>query len=443
MSLAAAAALCVLSAPLSGGLAPLRITSDRRGFETVQGKPFFWLGDTGWTMTTRLTMEEIDEYLSDRKKKGFNVIQLILVPWDARTNGNLAGEKPYIDNDMAKPNPRYFDHVEKILDKIERRGFYPAVVPFWLAGLPEPEPVEVPRHEAYAKYLGKRFGHRPLIWLLGADRWPNGWADVIRAFAAQLEKSSNRSDLLLTHHPAGGQSSSRFFHAESWMDFNMLQSGHNADLPAYRLTQGDYAKTPVKPVLDGEAAYENITNALVQYAPGVRVINDYDVRRQAYQSVFHGAAGHTYGACEVYEFHHEKAGKARWTVGIHWREALQLPGAAQMGHLRRLIESRRPSTRVPDLSLIVSPNSEDPNLHLAALRDEKFQWAMVYTPNGSEFRVDSSRLKGNRVVGRWFDPRTGRFGRPFPVASTSSAPFTPPAKPESRDWVLLLEGKRS
>jgi len=439
MKIASIIALIVLASASSAQLAPIRISPDGRNFVKADGKPFFWLGDTGWTMTTRLTMKEIDEYLADRKRKGFNVIQLILVPWDARRNGNLAGEKPYLDDDMARPNPRYFDHIERVIDRIERRGFHAAVVPFWLAGLPEPGPEEVGKHEAYARYLGARFGKRNLFWLLGADRWPNGWADVIRAFALQLERSSGRSDQLMTHHPAGGQTSSRFFHTEPWLDFNMLQSGHNADLPAYRLTVGDYSKTPVKPVLDGEAAYENITNALVPFGPGVRIINDYDVRRQAYQSVFSGAAGHTYGACEIYEFHTKGAGKAHWTVGIEWREALKLPGAQQMGYLRRLIESYTPATRVPDPSLIVSPNPEAPNEHLTALRDSNGKWAMVYTPKNAAFNVDTRRMGPDPLTGRWFDPRTGKTGRPFTVPSGPNVALTPPQALNKSDWVLVIK----
>jgi hypothetical protein len=116
------------------------------------------------------------------------------------------------------------------------------------------------------------------------------------------------------------------------------------------------------------------------------------VRRQAYQSVFSGAAGHTYGACEIYEFHNEGAGKAQWTVGIHWRKAPKLPGSRQMGYLRRLIESHTPATRVPDSTLIASPNPEGPNEHLAALRDRNGNWAMIYTPTGEPFQVSTHRF---------------------------------------------------
>ena len=41
------------------------------------GKPFFWLADTGWEMLNRLNRAEIETYLENRKAKGFNVIQTV------------------------------------------------------------------------------------------------------------------------------------------------------------------------------------------------------------------------------------------------------------------------------------------------------------------------------------------------------------------------------
>ncbi len=417
----------------------IQISEDGRNFVTAQGESFFYLSDTAWTMTSRLTDPEIELYLSDRRRKGFDVIQIVLVPWGVRDSGNLAGDLPFLENDMARPNPAYFARVERILDRIEAYGFVPSVVPFWLAGLPEPGPEERAKHEAYARWLGERFGERSIFWLLGADRAPGGWAEIIRAFAAELERSAGRTDLLMTHHPQGGQSSSTWFHADPWMDFNMLQSGHNLDINHFALIDRDYALTPVKPVLDGEPAYENLTNALVPYQPGVRLVNGYDVRRQAYQSVFGGAAGHAYGACEVYEFHREGMGKARWTVGIDWKDALQLPGSTQVGHLARLIQSRSPLTRIPDQTLITSENPADHRRRIRALRCRNGSWAYVYTPMGDRFTLDLSRLQPGRLAAVWMDPRSGIELPAWIVPEGSPQDFTPPSSGPDQDWVLILD----
>src|SRR4051812_28865294 len=61
------------------GPQPLKISPNGRYFMTPDGKPFFWLGDTGWLLFSKLTREETIRYLDDRKAKGFNVIQVMVV----------------------------------------------------------------------------------------------------------------------------------------------------------------------------------------------------------------------------------------------------------------------------------------------------------------------------------------------------------------------------
>src|ERR1044072_3974575 len=57
----------------------LKISPNGRYFMTADGKPFFWLGDTGWLLFSKLKREEVIKYLDDRKQKGFNVIQVMVL----------------------------------------------------------------------------------------------------------------------------------------------------------------------------------------------------------------------------------------------------------------------------------------------------------------------------------------------------------------------------
>src|SRR5690348_15593458 len=50
--------------------------------ETVDGKPFFWLGDTVWSGPAAASLDDWNAYLADRRAKGFNVVQFnAVVPW--------------------------------------------------------------------------------------------------------------------------------------------------------------------------------------------------------------------------------------------------------------------------------------------------------------------------------------------------------------------------
>ena len=69
----------------------LRISENRRFLVTERGDPFFWLGDTGWLLFTKLTREEAEKYLEDRHQKGFNVVQ-VMVLQNVRKPINVYGD---------------------------------------------------------------------------------------------------------------------------------------------------------------------------------------------------------------------------------------------------------------------------------------------------------------------------------------------------------------
>src|SRR6187431_1407813 len=91
----------------------LQVTKDGHYLQYEDGTPFFWLGDTGWELFHRLDKEEIEGYLQNRKQKGFNVIQaVILAEFDGLKKPNRYGEIPLRDLDPTKPNEKYFELVD-------------------------------------------------------------------------------------------------------------------------------------------------------------------------------------------------------------------------------------------------------------------------------------------------------------------------------------------
>src|SRR5690606_15669859 len=116
-----------------------------------------------------------------------------------------------------------------------------------------------------------------------------------------------------------------------------------------------------------------------------------DVRRSAYWNMFAGAAGHTYGCNEVWQMHSPEH-QGLFGAQLHWKEAMQLPGAAQMGYLRRLFES------LPWQSM----RNEPKLLVRGVLSRFRHTWAMVspdkdiilvYSPYGKAFRLKLSVMK--------------------------------------------------
>ncbi len=428
-----------------------RVHADGHYLQTPTGEPFFWLGDTAWELFQRLSLEEADAYLTDRAAKGFTVIQAVaLAEFDGLHTANFAGEQPLIDDDPLKPNDAYFAHVDAVIARANALGLVIGLLPtwgdkvrpFWGVG---PRIFNVDNARGYGAWLGARYRDADVIWILGGDRPPlgvdNGVAfddrAIWRALAAGI-RSGAGADALLTYHPAGYSSSAEHLHNEAWLDLNMFQSGHGSghDVPAWEWVAREHAREPRKPVLDGEPNYEDHpVNPWPSWDPASGYFSDHDVRRQTYRTVFAGGCGVTYGHHAIWQFCGERFAPINH-ADRSWREALDRPGACQMIHLRRLMESRPYFSRVRDPLLMASPNGEGAR-HLEATRDEHGRSAFIYLPQSEPVQVDLARLSGERLDVWWYDPRTGVVTSQGSLPRVGLATFTPPS--DGPDWVLVLD----
>jgi Protein of unknown function (DUF4038) len=284
----------------------LRVSDDAHFLMRNDGKPFFWLGDTGWELFHRLNREEADYYLQHRANQGFTVIQAVaLAEFDGLNIPNAYGATPLLNNDPTKPNEAYFQHVDYVIDKAALLGLHIGLLPTWGDKVYKdswgkgPEIFNPQNARAYGVWIGNRYKNRSnIIWIMGGDRNPRAGsadAEVWRAMAAGVTEGVGGAEkALITYHPQPNQEGSgQWFHSDNWLDFNMFQNGHCRDGENYNKIRAAYDRLPTKPVLDGEPIYEDHP---VCFNPGdLGTSNAYDVRKSAYLDLFAGAFGHTYG----------------------------------------------------------------------------------------------------------------------------------------------------
>ncbi|HVS73162.1 MAG TPA: glycoside hydrolase family 140 protein [Phycisphaerae bacterium] len=425
----------------------IQVSPDGHSFVTASGKPWFWQADTAWCIFNHPSPADVDLYLNDRASKGFNVVQGCVAVWDYRTRKNPDGEVPFVNGDPAHINDAYFKNVDSVIDKVEARGMYMAVLPFWTKNTRSGPAADPETMKAYCHYLAKRYAAKNIFWVLGGDTAATQIQPVINAEAAGLQegaKEAGVSKIMITYHPTGRESSSFWFQDSPWLDFNAIQSGHFIDTTNFQLVGNDFVKKPVKPTLDMEPGYENITDRLVRDNPDAKRIQAVDVRRSAYLAVFAGAAGHSYGNGEVYEFYHPMPGGAPgagWHANMDWKDALKLPASGQIQFVRDLILSRPAIGRMPDQSLLAAPASNRAVERIEALRGADNSYAFVYLPAGiHEVTVNTGKLTGNQLKTWWYDPRTGKATAGETLAKTDTKAFTSPAGPAGNDdWVLVLD----
>lgn len=351
----------------------LRVSENRRYLVREDGSPFLWIGDTAWHMVDTLTRQEVDLYLGHRAANGFSVIQTAIFMGkgdDAaqrRNPANAYGDRPFQGGDEPDPaSPRvlpggtpdapadYWDHLDYIVRVARLRGLYLALLPCWgayhIGGRFGPAGVIFDAHtaHAYGVFVGARYGHEPhLIWVLGGDTGADEPSDKRRIYRQMaqglVEGATGHSpmwdeihkgwdQLLMTYHPHAVQSSSFWFDRDAWLDLNTIQTFRHRTRIA-EMVRKDYQRSdPVRPTVLGGPAYEG-------YSPHSQVRTyPYQVRRQAYEAFWNGAAGFTYG-CAL-----SAPGGAGplFGFGPEWTRLLDLEGAQQVATtLRAFLETHR------------------------------------------------------------------------------------------------------
>jgi len=423
----------------------LRVTADHHHLEFTDGRPFFYLGDTAWMLLARASREETDRYLTNRAAKGFTVIQTVVIaPEGGLTVPNAEGDLPLINGDLARPNERYFQHVDYVVQRVAQLGLFVGLLPTWgqywkQEGKQQPL-LKASNADAFGRFLGSRYRSQPVIWILGGDQditSPQERA-VVDALARGLKEGDGGTHLI-TYHPRGPGFSFDSLPDSAWLDFHMVQSSHGArDHDNGLFAEHDYALTPPKPTLDGEPRYECMpVGFYYQDASRLDRFDDYDVRQAAYWSLLAGACGHTYGNNNVWQCWQPGREPVLW-ANQAWQDALDTAGAFQMGHVRRLFESRPFNKLVPNQAMILDgPRNGGAKVRAASAKDGSF--AFIYSPRGESFTVDKSVITAPRMREIWYDPR---YGVAYDVHTTSSRgiqTYAPPTSGRGQDWLLIIE----
>lgn len=417
----------------------LKISPNKRHLLTESNKPFFYLGETAWELFHRCDREEADLFLKDRASKGFNVIQSVaLAEIDGINTPNSYGHQPLVGHDALKPVEAYWQHVDWIVKRTNELGMYVGFLPTWGdKWCNEPLIFTLDNARKYGEWLGKRYKNAGLIWILGGDRRisKDSQSDVIRAMAEGLRAGDDHGHLM-TFHPPGNTSSSKYVHCESWVDFHMQQAGHYRDRASWQLAEFDWDLLPHRPFVNGEPPYEAHPNNFAGGDQGW--LDQADVRRELYWSICGGSAGFTYGCHAIWQMWQPPRNPINGPRAP-WKDSLSLPGAGQMQHGLKLVMSRPFAEREPASHLIIkSPHSTGPDT-IRSCRGADGSWMLIYCPNCQRVKVDLKAIKSEKVKVTYFNPRTGASIDGGVTEGNREESFQPPFDPEGRDWVIILD----
>lgn len=261
------------------------------------------------------------------------------------------------------------------------------------------------------------------------------------------------------------------FQCETWLDFQLFQSGQGGNCVspktqvqclterASRRPRTLYDKSPIKPVINGEAVYDQFgfaggancgLPAPQKYGPPSAIYSELRARQAAFSSLLSGSVGFTHGIGGTWDWNGSYSCR---TVG----EGLAAESSLQIGRLKELFQPFRWNRLLPDCQNWGAACTDITNANQATVsqelkrmfaRDSNGVFAFGYLPANlpadATLRLDLSDLSAFTVGGNWatdwYNPRrlTAAGGPCYCTATpTGTGPhtFTPPA---SGDWGLVI-----
>jgi hypothetical protein len=390
---------------LGAGPGPLRISDNGRYFVDAKGEPFYFLADTQWELFRRYSLEDAQWILENRKAKGFTVVMVMLTGVGDGTGPNLAGDRPWLNDNPATPNPAYFRHVDKVLRLAQINDIH------LLVGLYHQtygSRLKLEDAKAWAAWVTRRYRDYPnVMWTL----YPKA-TDSYRPIVSKLAEGIHEGDggrHLVSAHPDPSPASSSFLHDEPWLSFNSIQVWNELGA-IYPMVTADYQRKPPKPATMLEGVYERGEEYHYPITPLL-------IRREAYYTCLAGGF-HGYG-------HNDS-----WRVKPTWRSALDDPGAQQMATLKRILTGLPEWwSLVPDQSILVAGgNTEGEALNLAA-RSSAGRWIIAYVADQPVISVNMAAIKGAASASAtWIDPSSGREQSAGAFTVDRAQAFTRPAE---------------
>ncbi len=220
----------------------LSVSSDGHSL-LKDGKPFFWMGDTGWHLF-KLSPEDVDYYFQEWVRHQFNVIQMMVTSREFNKpdfRPNYRGDQPFESLDPVRLNENYFAHIDTIVAKAEKYNLVLALVPSWGTVLDQIFSVGDPtKAYDYGYLLEKRDkGNKNITWIVCGEYHKVAWEtkkrkpdsnpderelNLLENLAQGLEEG-HQGAILMTIHPTGWVSSTEHFHNADWLDYNMVAPG--------------------------------------------------------------------------------------------------------------------------------------------------------------------------------------------------------------------------
>ncbi len=447
----------------------------RRGFVTTReglkyfvyadGTPFFYLGDTHWSMMK----EEFDEpgphagklktdshfkaIVDRRVEQRFTVYQSEPIGISVYLSDSNKVGIDYSDG-ISADDVKGFQKMDKYFAYIAQKGLVHANSQFFFPN----EMKAIENDDAYLERLSRywvaRYSAYPVFWTLGQE--------VDDDFYGKFDRSNNPyvkvCKWLYQYDPYRHPISA---HQENAGCVTRTGNGSNVQPSIFQNVPGHtwYAvqwSRPLNQPFDLSVPKDFWNGG--QGKPAILYegkycylwTKDFGARAQGWYAYLTGLYGYGYGAEDIWLYlstydmkstsrHDGVSAVTPEDKAIPWSEALELPSAIQMGYMKKFLQEREWWKLTPEFSGGEMRFTPGAKVFYVAAHEQAKRFVFYFYSTGTETGTLENLPIGRVVTAVWFDPQTGAYQPPVTLTASESGTVALPKKPNDADWVLYVE----
>ncbi len=454
----------------------VKTDKNKKYFVYDDGTPFFYLGDTHWSMFTEefdsagdragdLETDSHFKYIVDKRvEQGYTVYQSepIGAPFDVTLG-------------FSRLALRGFQEADKYFKYIADKGLTHANAQFFFAtAFPQSLYEDTETLEQLCRYWVARFGAYPVMWTLaqecdndmykgdkGDEIWwdheVNPWVTV----AEYLHKYDAYSHPL-TGHQEGSRytsvtgrgtdiSNKTNYGASVFLsDETSEKTGHDwwGAQWKFRLNRMGYS--------ENAKDYWESPKVAVNYEDNYAYLwtEDFGARARGWISYLYGFFGYGYGAIDIWYY------KSTYEMDIDsnydgvsivtpeekqktWAEAVELPSGYQVGYMRKFFEAFEWWKLVPDFEDHNYFTPDKNSLYACATIGNDLYVLYFYSQETNVTGWISNMDANATYTVKWYNPRANEYGDTYEIKADNTDLNGKPAylledKPDNEDWVVLV-----
>lgn len=460
----------------------IKTETGKNYFMYADGTPFFYLGDTHWTLAIEeidgygsvetqkvagITKELADQYgitsqfdyiMNYRAEQGYTVIQSQpLYWWDV--NDQIwfqdGGQNIFtlgVNDFMVKKFQEYDRYFKIIADyglvhSNTQFGYPTTLMSAYFGGK-----ITDAELEKLCRYWVARYSAYPVMWAT-TQEGDNDYYGVDRGDCAATPETNPWLKVIDYVHKYDAYNHPSTCHQEHW-SFTSVNNSNFGQLESHTWYASQY-NTPLNSSINWELMREYWNN------PGSKPVVNYEgrydhfwtgtegSRAQGWIAFMNGQVGYGYGVQPIWSIFWAQNGITDFTgkdescefkMDANWVEGLYADAGKQVSYIRKFLSEYEWWRLVPCFENSYFYDHGSCKYSVCHIGNELYLGYFYGSANNSKLGRFTSMQNGEYEV-RWFNCITGEYGESFTVTVTDGV-YQLPEKPDTGDWVISVKIKK-